>query len=493
MILLGFDIGTSSIKAALVDSDTGNVIAQTHSPSTELPVNAPHPSWAEQNPSSWWEHVIQATQKLLHQHPKAGQQVGAIGISYQMHGLVLLDALGEVVRPAIIWSDSRATDIGQRALNALGKSHAYQHLLNAPGNFTASKLAWVKSHESQAYQKVTSFLLPGDYIAYRLSGTRTTTPSGLSEGTFWDFQTDTVSLSLLNHFGFDPSLVPEIVPNFGVQAKVSVEAASQLGIPAGTPITYRAGDQPNNALTLGVMKPGEVAATGGTSGVVYAVVDKLIGDEADKVNSFAHVNHKKGVPRIGVLLCINGAGSMYAWLRSQIGKENYSYGEMEKLAAKVPVGADDLRLLPFGNGDERMLNQVPVGANLLNLNFRRHQAPHIFRAGLEGIAFAFAYGMAQMGNMGIELNSLRVGNDNLFQSTIFSTTLADLTQTEIEVVNSTGAIGAAQAAGVALLGEGFLKEVQQRNEVVRTFSPKQIDPALQGAYENWTKILGILQ
>lgn len=490
MYLLGYDLGTSSIKAALVSAETGETIATAHSPEAELSISAPQPDWAEQDPELWWQHVVLATQKLWDQVPEAASEVESIGIAYQMHGLVLLDQEGNVLRPSIIWCDSRAVEVGKVAESQLDQAAIYHSLLNLPGNFTASKLKWVKEHEPAIYDRAATMMLPGDYLAYKLTGSRTTTASGLSEGILWDFRRHTVSEDLLAHFGLSPELIPVVVPTFGEQGLVNEAAAAALGIPAGIPVSYRAGDQPNNALCLNVLHPGEVAATGGTSGVVYGVTDQLKGDRHNRVNSFAHVTHSATAARVGVLLCINGAGSMYAWLRSQMAEQDMDYAVMEDLASQIAIGSEGLRVLPFGNGAERLLKNEPIGAHLMNISIARHQRGHIFRAGLEGIAFAFALGMEAMQEVGIDLSIMRVGNDNLFQSKIFSTTLSTLTGSSIEVMETTGAVGAAIGAGAYTRGEAFMREALAATAVVKHYHPQPAwNGALTSAFAEWKSLL----
>ena len=489
MYLLGYDIGSSSVKAALVDQESGWAVGVVQYPPSEMPILSPHPDWAEQEPEQWWENVCTATQLLLEKTGIDPAAVQGIGISYQMHGLVAVDEAGKSVRPAIIWCDSRAVETGNRAFKEMGETACLQSLLNSPGNFTASKLKWVKDHEASCYARIHKAMLPGDYIALRLSGETLTTPSGLSEGILWDFQRNQIADQVLQYFGFDPALFPDVVPTCSLQGRVTPEAALATGLKAGTPIGYRAGDQPNNALSLKVLDPGEVAATGGTSGVVYGVVDRPAFDPLSRVNGFAHVNHSAGTPRIGILLCINGAGILYSWLRQYVGHAGISYPEMEAIAASAPIGSDALCILPFGNGAERMLENRNPGASIHNLHFNRHGQAHLFRAGLEGIAFAFAYGVALLRDMGLHPNVLRVGNDNLFQSSVFSETVAHLLDCRIEVVETTGAIGAAKAAGVATGGYTSLQEALGSTHAKKTFEPgSNREPYLAG-YERWRENL----
>ncbi|MCK6694634.1 MAG: carbohydrate kinase [Thermoanaerobaculia bacterium] len=490
MRLLGLDIGSSSIKAALVDARSGKTLGAVQAPDREMEILAPKPDWAEQDPEVWWQNTVLAVQKLLRQTQTGPGEIAAIGISYQMHGLVALDDLGKAVRPSIIWCDSRAVATGDSAFRALGESYCLTHFLNSPGNFTASKLKWVKDNEPERFARIRYAMLPGDYIAYRLTGVPATTVSGLSEGVMWDFAADDIAHTLLGHYGIDKALIPPLVPAFGLQGRLTETAAGLLGLKTGTPVTYRAGDQPNNALALHVLKPGEVAATGGTSGVVYGVVDKLVADPQNRVNSFAHVNHQPGAPRIGVLLCINGSGIQYSWMRKQVAGDAVTYPEMEQLAATAPPGADGLCILPFGNGAERMLGNRTPGAQIGNLHFNRHGRAHLYRAALEGVAFSFVYGMQVLKTLGLDVSVIRVGNDNLFRSAIFSHTIAQLMNCRIEMLQTTGAVGAAIASGV---GIGLWKDAGEglgALEVERTYEPGTSDGLCREAYERWVDLLG---
>ncbi|WP_439130065.1 xylulokinase [Polaribacter sp.] len=487
MYYIGFDLGSSSIKAALVEISTGKSIGVVQEPKTEMSMLALKNGWAEQKPEEWWKHICKAIENLKKTYNVSRTQIKGIGISYQMHGLVLVDKEGKPLRKSIIWCDSRAVEIGKEAFAIIGSEKSSSHLLNSPANFTASKLKWVKDNEPDIYNKAYKFMLPGDYIAYRFSNKINTTISGLSEGIFWDFKNDTVADFLLDYYGIDKSLVPDIVDTFGLQSVVNEKGAKESTLAAGTPIFYRAGDQPNNALSLNVFNPGDVAATGGTSGVVYAVTESLSGKESTRVNNFAHVNYQKSVPRIGKLLNINGAGIQYRWLLNNLSVD--SYDEMNQLALDVPVGSDGVCMLPFGNGAERMLNNREIGTRLVNLNLNNHKKGHVCRAALEGIAFSFVYGMDILKSDGIDINVMRAGNDNLFRSEIFANTVATLINQEIEIYNTTGAIGAARAAG---LHEGDFEsygKLVEDNDHVMTFMPlKDKEPYLK-AYENWKKEL----
>ena len=490
MLLLGLDIGSSSIKAALVDARTGATLGTAHAPDTEMEIHAPQPGWAEQDPDIWWANCRTAVHRLFHQTGADPACVAAIGISYQMHGLVILDAAGQPVRPAIIWCDGRAVPIGEAAFRALGEDFCLKHYLNSPGNFTASKLRWVRENEPECFARIRHFMLPGDYIAYRLTGEASTTVSGLSEGILWDFSQNDLAQDLLDHYGLDRSLVPALVPTFGEQGRLTADAAEQLGLRPGIPLTYRAGDQPNNALALNALRPGDIAATAGTSGVVYGVVDRLASDTQNRVNSFAHVNHRPDAPRIGVLLCINGCGIQYSWLRRLVADGALPYSELEKMAASVPVGSDGLCVLPFGNGAERMLGNRDIGARIENLNFNRHGKAHLTRAALEGIACAFVYGIDILRELGLNVSVIRAGNDNLFRSAVFAENVATLAGAEIDVLATNGAAGAAKAAGV---GAGLFESPEQamQNTTVETcYAPLRERGLYREVYERWVGVLG---
>ena len=491
MYYLGLDIGSSSIKAALVAVATGKRIGVVQEPETEMGMLAIKNGWAEQHPDDWWGHICAAISKLKIAHNITAEEITGIGISYQMHGLVLVDTDGKSIRPSIIWCDSRAVEIGNQAFEEIGKDQCNTHLLNSPANFTASKLKWVKDNEPELYKKIDKFMLPGDYIAYKFSNTINTTISGLSEGIFWDFKKDEIADFLLDYYGIEKSMVPEIVETFGLQSKVDEKGAQESGLAAGTPICYRAGDQPNNALSLNVFNPGEVAGTGGTSGVFYAITDSLSVKESARVNNFAHVNYKKGkAPRIGKLLCINGAGIQYRWLLNNL--DVSSYEEMNTLASNIPVGSDGVCMIPFGNGAERMLNNKDVGSRLVNINLNNHGKAHICRAALEGIAFSFVYGMEILKSDGIKVNVLRVGNDNLFRSGIFSNTIANLLDQDIEIYDTTGAIGAARAAGLHKGDFEKFGSYIMENDYVKTFKPIADKAPYVEAYETWKKELELI-
>ncbi|KPM30398.1 Xylulose kinase [Croceitalea dokdonensis DOKDO 023] len=489
MYYLGIDLGSSSVKIGLVDITSGKRIALVQQPKAEMSMKAVEKGWAEQNPEAWYQHVCNGIKELLAAQQLDATKILGIGMAYQMHGLVCLDRDGKVLRDAIIWCDSRAVDIGNTAYQAMGKVTCDERLLNAPGNFTASKLAWVKQNEPRLFAKVHKVMLPGDYIAYRLSGNINTTITGLSEGIFWDFQQNQVSEDVLGFFGFSPQLIPDIVPTFGIQGRVSQQGAKDSGLSVDTPICYRSGDQPNNALSLNVFNPGEIAATGGTSGVVYAVTDNVAVKETLRVNHFAHVNYNGTDCRnIGKLLCINGAGIQYRWLLNNL--DVGSYEEMNELAATVPSGSDGLLVIPFGNGAERMLNNIEVGTQFVGLNLNRHTKAHLCRAALEGIAFAFVYGMEIMQEDGIHAKTMRAGNDNLFRSPLFANVIATLTNCTIEIYNITGAIGAARAC-ILVEGDQAAFSAYTKNDHVITFEPGTKAPELINAYQNWKQQLEI--
>ncbi len=490
MNLLGYDLGSSSVKASIMDVETGECIASAFHPKEEMKIDAPDKEWAEQHPESWWQSIVAATRELMQNPSVKRESIGAVGISYQMHGLVVLGKNHEVLRPSIIWCDSRAVSIGDKAFDQIGGEKCLASLLNSPGNFTASKLMWVKENEPAIYDQIDKIMLPGDYIAFRMTGEIQTTPSGLSEGIFWDFPKHDVSSLILDHFGFEKSFVPEIVSNVAVQSHIHEQAAKELGIPAGIPVSYRAGDQPNNALSLNVLNPGEIAATAGTSGVVFGVSDQIKYDPLSRVNTFAHVNHTRENSRLGVLLCVNGTGSTNAWLKRNVAGENMSYDDMNKLAGQVPVGSDGMKVLPFGNGAERIMRNKDTGCVVEGLNFNRHTKSHFIRAAHEGIVFAFQYGMNIMHETGIDPAVIRAGHANMFLSPVFRESLATITQTAIELYNTDGSQGAARAAGV---GAGIYKSFDDAFsglKVIKTIDPDPSDkePLLE-AFEEWKHLL----
>lgn len=485
---IGFDIGSSSIKAALINSDDGSVLDIAQYPKKEMPILSINLGWGEQDPELWWKHLCTATQELISNNNVSKNDIKGIGISYQMHGLVTVDKNLQPLRPSIIWCDSRAVEIGEQLFQTSGSDKCVEHLLNSPGNFTLSKLKWVKDNEPDTYKKIHKFMLPGDYIALKLSGSCVTTPSGLSEGIMWDFKQNDVASWLLEDAGIDSSLIPEIRPSFSEQGVVSKQGAKESGLPEGIPIMYRAGDQPNNALALNVMEPGEIAATGGTSGVVYAISGQKNTKEHTRINSFAHVNHSGDDSRIGKLLCINGTGIQYSWVRNEL-TNALSYNSMNEQAESVPIGSEGLNILPFGNGAERMLNNSNKGSRILNLNFNVHKAPHIFRAALEGIAFSFVYGMEILKNDGVDIASIKAGNDNLFRAGIFSRTIATLTNSQIDIVETTGAVGAARAAAYAFGNFKSIGEATATDAIQLTYQPDGPTEKYHDAYDTWKQQL----
>jgi xylulokinase len=485
MYLLGFDIGSSSVKAAIVDAATGRCVASDFFPKTEAPIKALRPGWAEQNPSDWWDYLKEATAAVLAASGVCPADIKAIGISYQMHGLVAVDKDMNVLRDAIIWCDSRGVPYGRDAFDKLGADTCLPRLLNSPGNFTAAKLAWVKENEPELFEKIHKVMLPGDYIALRLTGTLCTNPEGLSEYMLWDFAENAPARFLMDYFGFDTSILPDVQPTFSIQGRVTASAAAELGLAEGTPITYRAGDQPNNALSLNVFEPGEVASTAGTSGVVYGINGTVDYDPRSRVNNFAHVNHSPEAPRIGVMTCINGTGILNSWIKRNIAPAGISYADMNLLASEVPAGSCGVSVLPFGNGAERVLENREAGCSIHGVNFNIHTRSHIIRAAQEGIVFSFMYGMEIMKSMGMEIERIHAGHANMFLSPIFRQTLADVSGATIQLVDTDGAVGAARGAGIGAGIYSSTREAFASLKVLSEIHPGSDSKAVAEAYSLW--------
>ena len=477
--LLGFDVGSSSVKASLVDADSGVCMASAFYPEKEAPIIAVKSGWAEQDPQMWWNYAKLSLKKVMDYASVTGEDIKAIGISYQMHGLVCVDKQMQVLRPSIIWCDSRAVPYGEKAFEEIGSDKCLSHLLNSPGNFTAAKLAWVKDNEPELFERIYKVMLPGDYIAMKLSGVINTTISGLSEGMFWDFKNKETAGFLLDYFGFDRCVIADIVPTFGVQCEVCASAAEELGLKVGTPISYRAGDQPNNALSLNVFNPGEIASTAGTSGVVYGVLGDVNYDRHSRVNTFAHVNYTKDVNRLGVLLCINGTGILNAWIRRNVAPEGISYSEMNEIMSTVPIGSEGVTIIPFGNGAERVLENKEVGCSIHGINFNKHGKAHVMRAAQEGIVFSFCYGMEVMQQMGMDIKKIHAGKANMFFSDIFRNTLAGVSGATIELYETDGSVGAAQGAG---LGCGIYKDNNEAFASLKKLAVIEPDEKHRGEY-----------
>ena len=483
--LLGLDVGSSSVKASLLDVESGRCAGSAFYPKTEQVIHSPQPGFAEQDPQCWCDCARDAVRDAMREAQAKSEDVKAVGIAYQMHGLVCVDKNQKVLRPAIIWCDSRAVTYGQSAFDAIGSEKCLSHLMNSPGNFTAAKLAWVKENQPGIYAQIDKVMLPGDWLAMKLTGEACTTASGLSEGILWDFLEEKPAKLVLDQFGFDESILPQIVPTFGKQGCISKQAAEEFGLAEGTPVSYRGGDQPNNALSLNVLNPGEIAATAGTSGVVYGVTDQKKFDPQSRVNTFAHVNHCAADPRLGVLLCINGTGILNAWTKRLLG--DISYQEMDELAASVPSGSGGVTVLPFGNGAERVLGNRNIGAQIAGIDFNRHSRAHICRAVQEGIVFSFMYGMEVMRESGIEIKTIRAGYANMFMSDVFCETLAGVSGAKIELYDTDGALGAARGAGFGAGLYGSLNEAFRTLEKRRVIEPDEGN--YKAAYAAWKQTL----
>jgi xylulokinase len=488
-MLLGYDLGSSSIKATLLKSSTGEVIASATFPKQEMQILSKKPGFAEQDPEVWWKNVKSATQEVLIKSRMPKEAIKAIGISYQMHGLVLVDKNHKVLRPSIIWCDSRAVKYGKKAFHDLGGEYCLSNYLNSPGNFTASKLKWVKENEPEIYDQVYKAMLPGDYLAMRLTGQVNTTISGLSEGIFWDFKSKSIAEKLLSYYEIDKNLLPDIVDTFSVQGELSKTASEELGLLPGTKIAYRAGDQPNNAFSLNVLNAGEVAATAGTSGVVYGIIETPEYDPLSRVNTFVHVNHSAKAEKYGVLLCVNGTGILNSWLQKNM-VPGTSYKDMNEMAMQAPIGADGLSFIPFGNGAERIMENNDVGARLSGLNFNRHNQSHVLRAAQEGIVFSLNYGFNIMKGMGMELNKVRAGHANMFLSPLFREAFANITSSVVELYNTDGSQGAARGAGIgAGIYSGFAEAFTGLKAIQKVEPSPPLFGAYEDAYENWLKNL----
>ncbi|MCA1801364.1 MAG: carbohydrate kinase [Rhodothermaceae bacterium] len=489
--LLGCDIGSSSVKVSVLDSDNGIVAGSASSPKQEMDIISSRSDWAEQDPELWWFHLKTAAKELITKLDLSGEQIISIGISYQMHGLVVVNKKREVIRPSIIWCDSRAVEIGNNAFQAIGPGRCLSHFLNSPGNFTASKLKWVQENEPSVYEQIYKVMLPGDYIAMKMTDQIYTTVSGLSEGILWDYQKQAVADILLKHYGIPADLLPEVCDNFSIQGELTSAAAGELGLRKGIPVAYRAGDQPNNAFSLNVLKPGEAATTAGTSGVIYGVIDQARHDVKSRVNTFVHVNHRAEAPSYGVLLCINGTGILNRWLKQNLGYSSglgseLSYMQINEMASRSPVGSGGITILPFGNGSERILENGNPGASVNGLNFNQHTVSHLLRAAQEGIVFSMMYGMQIMKEMGLHIDTVKAGHTNMFLSPIFREAFVNTTGTRLELYNTDGSQGAARGAG---FGSGYYKTMDEaftglkKIDVIEPETGKQAH--YQQAYERW--------
>ena len=484
-LLLGYDIGSSSIKASLINADTGELVSSANSPEQEMKINSPHSDWAEQHPDTWWQHVVLATKKIFSKKSLDDYEILGIGISYQMHGLVLVDKNQDVLRPSIIWCDSRAVEIGDKAFSDLGPDYCLTNCLNSPGNFTASKLKWVKDNEPEIYSRIFKIMLPGDFIAMKLTGEIHTTISGLSEGIFWDFTKKNISDEVIDYYGLDKKLLADSVPTFGKQGNLKTEAAKELDLKEGIPVSYRAGDQPNNALSLNVLNPGEIASTAGTSGVIYGVTDKNVYDDFSRVNTFAHVNYSNEKINNGVLLCINGTGIQYSWIKKNILGDAFSYDQLNEFASEVEIGSEGLLCHPFGNGAERVLKNKNVNGHFSGINFNIHDKRHLIRAAQEGIVFSFRYGLDVMKEIGLEFKVIKAGYSNLFQSKVFREAFVNTCNVNLEIYNTDGSQGAARGAGI---GIGYFTSNEAAFKGLKVIEKLNPDKELVKKYDSVYKI-----
>jgi len=487
MLLLGIDLGTSSIKVSVVDVATRQAVASAHYPEKEADIVSLQSGWAEQSPDTWWEYTQQAIKKLNAEKKYDPSEIAAIGIAYQMHGLVLVDKAQNVLRNSIIWCDSRAVSYGDAAFKHIGESECLSCLLNSPGNFTASKLAWVKEHEPHVFDKIDKVVLPGDFLAMKLTGNLTTSITALSEGVFWNFKKDTLSSEVVDFFGFNNDFFPPVKNVFSEHGYLADSVAKSLGLKPNIPVTYKAGDQPNNALSLNVLEPGEVAATAGTSGVIYGVSDELTYDPLSRINTFAHVNYSLQQKRVGVLLCINGAGITNRWTRSLCDTQK-SYNELDGVINAIPAGSEGLIVLPFGNGAERMLQNRLTGAQVLNIDFNKHTAAHIYRAGQEGVAFAFRYGLDIMRENGMRPSIIRAGKANMFLSDVFTEAFVNATAVPVELFQNDGSVGAALGAGI---GAGIFSDYKEAFNNLKPLKRVEVSKAslYEGLYSKWKEQL----
>lgn len=495
MYFLGIDLGSSSIKLSVLDAEKGISLASVKAPEFEMEIAAPKFGWAEQNPEDWWKNVKKGLSILKNKKGIDLKKIKGIGIAYQMHGLVLTDKDLNPVRPSIIWCDSRAVEIGDEAYKAIGAEISQNQILGSPGNFTASKLKWVKENEPETFKKAAIMMLPGDYIAAKLSGIPQISTSGLSEAALWDFSKGKLATEVLDKMGLSEDFIPEIVPSFGDQATVSAEIANELGLDPNTKINYRAGDQPNNAFSLNALKPGDIATTAGTSAVMYAVSSENTFDPQSRVNTFLHVNNTENSKHNGVLLCINGSGILYQWLRKiiSVGRDELiPYEKLNEEAAKVTPGSKGLRFYPFGNGVERIFSNKEVNSGIENLNYNIHQPAHLIRSACEGIVFAMNYGFEVMQSIGVEGKVVRAGKDNLFLSPVFREIFVNTTQTTLELYNTSSAVGAARGAAV---GHGFYKEFDEAFSSLKCLEriePKEeLSTQYQEIYQEWKKNIKI--
>ena len=444
MPLLGIDIGTTGSRAVAIAED-GRVLAAATA--DHQPFASPRTAWAEQQPDDWWRAAQAAIRTVLATgiDPRS---IGAIGLSGQMHGAVLLDGDGQVVRPAIIWCDQR-TEVECRWLNdTIGQDRLLRMVSNpALTNFTLTKLLWVRTHEPDAWRRVRHVLLPKDHVRFRLSGDQATDVADASGTLMLDVEHRRWSDEILEAAGIDRRMLPSVVESPAICARVSRQGAAATGLAEGTPIVGGAGDQAAGAVGMGITRPGTVSATIGTSGVVFAATDRPALDPRGRLHTFCHA-----IPnRWHVMGVTQAAGLSLRWLRDLFGERSAGdrgYETMIADAATVPPGADGVLWAPYLMGERTPHLDPSIRAALVGLS-ASHTRGHIIRAVLEGVAFSLRDTFAIFDELDVPVRRVRLGGGGA-RAPLWRQIQADVYGRDVETVTADegAAYGAAILAGV---------------------------------------------
>jgi len=451
-VLLGIDIGTSGSRALLLDE-----AGRTQSASADHKAfRSPQSGWAEQDPDDWWRACQLAVRRVCEASGTQASAIQAIGLSGQMHGAVLVDAAGTVLRPAIIWCDQR-TDAECRWLERTVSESLLLELTSNPAltNFTLTKLLWIRAHEPEIWSRVRHVLLPKDYIRWRLSGEHAIDAADASGTLMLDVAWRRWSTDLLDRVGIEVDVLPQVFESPEICARVSPDGAAAIGVPAGTPIVAGAGDQAAGAVGMGITRPGAVSATIGTSGVVFAATDRPITDPKGRLHTFCHA-----VPgRWHVMGVTQAAGLSLRWLRDLVGASGgVTYDDLTAEAALVPPGAEGVLWAPYLMGERTPHCDPAIRAALVGLA-ANHSRGHVVRAVLEGVAFSLRDTFTIFSELGVPVDRIVVGGGGA-RSALWRAIQASVYGRAVETIaaDEGAALGAALLAGV---GAGVWKTVDE--------------------------------
>ena len=487
-MLLGIDLSTTGAKALLIDHE-GRVVS---SATTPLSLSTPHPLWSEQDPHEWWTATTKSIGQALASANASGTDVAAIGLTGQMHGLVLLDDHGEVLRPAILWNDQRCGAECDEIRARVNRSELVQITGNdALTGFTAPKILWVETHEPQIYRRIRHVLLPKDYIRYKLTATYAMDKADGSGTMLFDLRERTWSSQILNALNISPGWLPETFEGHETTGEVTREAASSTGLRQGTPVVAGGGDQSTQAIGTGVVRPGTIAVTLGTSGVVFAATESPLIEPEGRLHAFCHAVAGRW-HLMGVML--SAAGSLQ-WYRDKLACDR-SFADLVDEAAQVPAGSEGLIFLPYLSGERTPYPDPLARGAWIGLTMRHGQA-HLTRSILEGVAFGIKDMFCLMRDAGLgSIEEVRVSGGGA-KSLLWRQIVADTLSAELVTVNTTegAAFGAALLAGV---GAGVWRNVDtacaETIVIKDRISPNKDNAGIyQSIYDQYQRLYPILK